>query len=88
MPITKSAQKALRQSERRRIVNKRRNVAMKEEVKRFKKLVAAKQAGDSVAAISKLFRAIDKAAKGGKVIKKNTASRMKSRLTGLLQQSR
>jgi len=79
MPITQSAKKALRQSIRR----KKRNVAKKEQVKKAvkeaKKLIASGDKEKARELISKAYKAIDKAAKTG-VIKKNTASRVKSRL--------
>lgn len=79
MPIIKSAKKALRSSARKRAVNLRRTRAMKGSVKEVRTL-AAQSSKEAVASLSKAYKAIDKAAKGG-IIKKNTASRMKSRLT-------
>lgn len=73
MANTSSAKKANRVADRRRVFNLRRSKAMKDAVK------DAGKAKDA-ASLSKAFQAIDKAAKRG-VIKKNTASRMKSRLT-------
>ena len=72
MPITRSAQKALRQSIRRR----KRNVAKKEQMKKALKEAAKTRSPEL---ISEAYKAIDKAAKTG-VIKKNTAARKKSRL--------
>lgn len=79
MPIIKAAKKALRSSSRKRAFNVRRNRAMKDAVKEVRTL-AAKASKDSLASLSKAYKAIDKAAKRG-VIKKNTAARMKSRLS-------
>ena len=78
MAIIKSAKKAHRQSLRKRVVNIRRTRAMKESVADFKRALAGKK--DAGAQIPTLYQAIDKAVKGG-IIKPNTGSRMKSRLT-------
>ncbi len=72
MPNLQNAKKALRVAARKRVINDRRRRAMKVAVKSVK---STKTAED----LSKAFQAIDKAAKRG-VIKKNTASRKKSRL--------
>lgn len=80
MPITRNAKKALRVSDRKRAVNDRTKKTLKEGVKAISKLVVAKEwkkAKDSLAAA---YSAIDKAAKKG-ILKKNTASRKKSRLS-------
>jgi len=78
MAITKSAKKAHRVSLRKHVVNVRRKRALTETTKTVKKLTATdpKEAAKNLAAA---YQAIDKAAKRG-VIKKNTASRKKSRL--------
>ncbi len=60
--------------------NARRKKTMKDSVKTTSKLVAAKKIKDAEKSLPALFKAIDKAAKNG-TIKKNTASRMKSRLS-------
>jgi small subunit ribosomal protein S20 len=80
MAKTSSAKKALRASERRRIFTTRRKKTMKDIVKEVSKLVAAKDARSASAKLSALYKAVDKAAKGG-TIKKNTAARMKSRIS-------
>jgi len=80
MPITKGAEKAHRQSERKRVYNTRRKNAMKEVVKKVQKAVTAGEAKVAKELLPSAYKAIDKAAKGG-IIKKNTAARKKSRLT-------
>ncbi len=72
MPNLENAKKALRVAARKRVLNDRRRRAMKVAVKSAKTV-------KTVAELSKAFQAIDKAAKRG-VIKKNAASRKKSRL--------
>lgn len=79
MPITSSAQKALRSSKRKRVFNLRRKNEMQSVIKEYKKLVSAKKTNEAQKLIPKLQKAIDKAQKRG-IIKKNTAARKKSRL--------
>ena len=83
MPITSSAKKALRSSKRKRIFNLRRKGEMQSVIKQYKKLVSAKKTDEAKKLIPKLQKAIDKAAKRG-IIKKNTASRKKSRLIKII----
>ncbi len=80
MPIIKSAKKALRQSERKRVFNLRRKREMKTQVKEIQKLLTENKTEEALKLIPTAYKAIDKAAKRG-VIKKNTASRKKSRLS-------
>lgn len=77
MPITSSAKKALRSSRRKRVFNVRRQEAMKKATKEVKKV-------NTKEALAAAYKAIDKAAKRG-VLKKNTASRKKSRLSAQLK---
>ena len=86
MPITKSAKKALRQN----ITRKKRNVQRKDKVKRLikeaKKLVAQKKFDEAKNILPRVYKALDKTAKVG-VMKKNTASRKKSRLAKFINKS-
>lgn len=86
MPIIKSAKKALRGSQRKKVYNDRRNKAMKGAIKDVKKLVVAKEPKKALAELKTAYQAIDKAAKRG-IIKKNTAARKKSRLSKLIKKS-
>lgn len=86
MPITQSAKKALRQSLRRRERNLKTQKAMKSAVKELRRLAKAKRTEDAAKFLPKVYKALDKAAKRG-VIKKNTASRLKSRLSQLINKS-
>lgn len=79
MPITQSAKKALRQSKRRRARNIARQEAFRTVLKRIKKLLIDKKFSEAEKLIPDAYQALDKAAKTG-VIKKNNASRKKSRL--------
>jgi small subunit ribosomal protein S20 len=80
MPITQSAKKALRGSAKKKAVNDRRKKVVKETIKNIEKLVKEKKVPEAKKLLSKAYSAIDKAAKKG-VLKKNTASRKKSRLS-------
>ena len=82
MPITRSAKKALRVSDKKNAINERTKKLLKENVKSIEKLVVANNFKEANAKLSVAYSAIDKAAKNG-VIKKNTASRKKSRLSRL-----
>lgn len=73
MANTASAKKANRVALRRRVFNLRRVKTMKDAVKSVQKTASAEN-------LSVAYQAIDKAVKRG-VIKKNTAARMKSRLS-------
>jgi len=79
MAIIKSAKRNIRSSARKAVFNTRRSKAMKEVVKEVRTLVASKDQKAAEALLAKAYKAIDKAAKGN-TIKKNTASRKKSRL--------
>jgi len=81
--ITQSAKKAIRQSARR----KEQNIVYKDKIKKLVKevrtLVSAKKIAEAKKLLPEIYSALDKASKVG-VIKKNNASRRKSRLTKLL----
>lgn len=76
MPITSSAKKALRNSKKKRIFNLRTKDTLQKAVKSAKKTLD----------LSAAYQALDKAAKKG-VIKKNTASRKKSRLAAMVKKA-
>lgn len=80
MPVTKTAKKALRQNVRRRAKNVAQSVELKKVIKTFKKLVEAKKIDEAVKTLPAVFQKLDKAAKNN-LIKKNTASRLKSRFS-------
>ncbi len=80
MPITKGAEKANRQSQKKRIFNIRRKNVLSDVVKSVQKAITSGDATKAKELLPKAYQAIDKAAKRG-VIKDNTASRKKSRLT-------
>jgi small subunit ribosomal protein S20 len=79
MAITRNAKKAIRSQARKRVINVRRKRSLHDTVQEYKKLVAAGKEKEAQALVPKVYAELDKAAKRG-VIKKNTASRTKSRL--------
>lgn len=81
--ITKSAKKAYRQNLKRRALNLKRKEALKKTIKNYKKLVSSKNLEAAKKELPNVYKALDKTAKTG-VIKKNKASRLKSRLTAIL----
>lgn len=85
MPNTATAKKALRQNIKRRARNSAKKSQIKIVTKTFKRTV---ESGDLTTAAEQLkaaYKALDKAAKT-KVISKNKASRLKSKLTKKLAQ--
>ena len=76
MPVTKSAQGALKQQQRRLQENKRTKRLYKEAIKEFKKNPEEKN-------LSRVFSQIDRAAKKN-VIHKNKAARLKTQLSKLV----
>jgi len=87
MAITKSAKKALRQSLGRRAGNLVYKNKIKDLVKRARFLISQKKIDEVKALLPQVYKILDKAAKVG-VIKKNTASRKKSRLAKAIIKSR
>lgn len=84
MPITKSAKKALRQNPRRYLRNLRQRRSVKLLVKQYREALASRSLEKARQLLPKLYQALDKSAKRGRVLKPNTASRLKSRLTRAL----
>ncbi len=86
MPITPSAKKALRASQTRHARNITKKEAYKKAVTSYRKLMVAKKLDEAQKLLPSVFRALDKAAKT-KVIEKNKANRLKSRLAQLSARS-
>lgn len=80
MPITESAKKALRQSIKRKIRNLKIKNKTKGLLKEVQSLVSQKKIKEAQSLLPQIYKALDKAAKIG-IIKKNTASRKKGRVT-------
>lgn len=81
MPVIESAKKSLRVAGRKKLVNDVYRKKLKETTKAVLKAVKTDKK-EAKKLLSNAYQAIDKAAKRG-VIKKNTASRKKSRLSKL-----
>ena len=84
MAITKSAQKANRQNKKRRAYNLYYINKMKDLIKTMRAFVAQKKIKEAKELLPKVNSILDKSAKVG-VIKKNTASRKKSRMEKLVE---
>ncbi|MEK7187624.1 MAG: 30S ribosomal protein S20 [Patescibacteria group bacterium] len=80
MPRTSSAKKALRQNKTNKARNVKTKEAYKKAVKEYRKLVTAKDFTKAKEKLPGVFQILDKAAKRN-TITKNTASRLKSRLS-------
>jgi small subunit ribosomal protein S20 len=77
-----SAEKRHRQSEERRLRNKTAKSAVRTSVKRFVANVQKKDTAEAEAALKDMIKKLDNAAGKG-IIKKNAASRKKSRMQRL-----
>lgn len=86
MAITKAAKKALRQSQRRRAINIKRRTNLKILLKEVKLLISQKKIEEAKKLLPKVYKVLDKSAKVG-LIKKNTASRRKSRISKLINKT-
>lgn len=79
MAILKSSKKALKKSERRRLLNLQRKKKIKTLWKRFFNFIKEKNIEKAKEEIKKLQKEIDKAVKRN-IFKKNKGSRMKSKI--------
>lgn len=80
MPRRKSSLKSRRADKKKHLRNLRVKKELKKVLKKFKELVAAKNATEARSFLGKVFSQLDKAAKK-RIIHPNTANRKKSRLT-------
>jgi len=87
MAITKSAKKAIRKSSRRRTRNIKKITNLKSALKKVKSLVNQKKIEEAKKMLPKVYEILDKAAKTG-LIKRNTASRKKSRIAKSISKAR
>ncbi len=83
MAIIKSAKKAIRQNKARRAHNLLYINKIKKLVKEAKALVAEKKVKEARELLPKVYEILDKSAKVG-IIKKNNASRHKSRIAKMI----
>jgi len=83
MPRTKSAKKALRKSERRRIENLRIKEKIKKLKKEIKKLIQENKIEEAKKLLPLFYKTLDKTAKRG-TIKEGKADREKSKIAKIL----
>jgi len=80
MPHHRSAKKKLRHDIKRREINRKNKSKLRTQVKKFRKALAEKDVDTLHQNLERTLSVIDKSIQKG-VIHKNTASRLKSRLT-------
>ncbi|MEK7635878.1 MAG: 30S ribosomal protein S20 [Patescibacteria group bacterium] len=83
MPKIQSAKKALRQNIKRRKANVKKKTELKSAIKQYRKL-ASENKEEAKKYLPQVYKKLDKSAKVN-LIKKNKASRLKSRLNKLLK---
>ena len=80
MPHSVSATKSMRQAARRRLRNRSRHSALRNQLKRCETAITSGDQTAIAAELTRTLRALDRAA-SRKLIHRNTAARRKSRLT-------
>lgn len=75
-----SALKRVRITERRTALNRSRKTRLRHQIRSVRRLIASKDEKAAQSALPATFSLVDRAAKWG-IIKKNTASRYKARIT-------
>ena len=86
MPNHKSAEKRVRQSERRRVVNRGNRTKLRTSIKKFRSALKAGDAANVGALLPQTVSEIDKAVQKG-VLHRNAAARHKARLTARANQA-
>ena len=86
MPNHKSAEKRVRQSERRRVVNRSNRARLRTAIKNLRGTLAKGTGKDATDLLPKTISEIDKAVQKG-VLHRNAAARYKSRLTARVTQA-
>ncbi|MCX6760764.1 MAG: 30S ribosomal protein S20 [Candidatus Nealsonbacteria bacterium] len=86
MAITKAAKKSLRQSKRRRKINIKRWKNLRALLKEVKLLISQKKTEEAKKLLPEIYKILDKSAKVS-LIKKNTASRRKSRISRMINKN-
>lgn len=87
MPNKQAAKKAMRQTATHRVHNVEAKEAIRKLIKTTRKLADAKKTDEAVASLKATGKALDKAAQK-KILKKNTVSRIKSRLAKTVASSK
>lgn len=86
MPNHKSAEKRVRQTERRRVINRSNRARLRTSMKGLREALAKGSDKDAAALLPKTVSEIDKAVQKG-VLHRNAAARHKSRLTTRVNQA-
>ncbi len=86
MPITKSAKRALRGSQRKRAFNNNKKDQVSKAIKQLKRLVVDKKIKEAREMMPQVQKILDKSVKTG-LIKANKASRKKSRLSAMVKKA-
>jgi ribosomal protein S20 len=82
MANTSSSKKAIRTAERKKKINDARRDALRKARVDLRKAITKKTSKkDLTTLLQQLYKSVDKAAKGGKVLHPNKASRIKSQAT-------
>lgn len=86
MPNHKSAEKRVRQSERRRVINRSNRARLRTSIKKLQGALAGGNAKELTSLLPRTVSEIDKAVQKG-VLHRNAAARQKSRLTARVNQA-
>lgn len=86
MPNHKSAEKRMRQNEKRRQINRSNRSRLRTSIKKLRAALAGGNSGEVTTALPETISTIDKAVQKG-VLHRNAAARYKSRLTTRVNQS-
>lgn len=86
MPNHKSAEKRVRQSERRRLINRSNRARLRTSIKELRAALTAGDSKETSSLLPKTVSEIDKAVQKG-VLHRNAAARQKSRLTARANQA-
>jgi small subunit ribosomal protein S20 len=86
MPNHKSAEKRMRQNERRKGINRSNRTRLRTEIKKLRAAITGEDAGALQAALSQTVSTIDKSVQKG-VLHRNAAARYKSRLSARVNEA-
>lgn len=86
MPNHKSAEKRVRQNERRRVINRSNRSRLRTAIKELRGAMAGGNAKEAAALLPRTISELDKAVQKG-VLHRNAAARQKSRLTARINQA-
>ena len=87
MPNHKSAEKRMRQNERRRAINRSNRTSMRTQVKKLRAALAAEDKSPLQETLAQTVSVIDKSVQKG-VLHRNAAARYKARLTARVNQAK